>query len=630
MNANGNSTTNLNGSAVHNTIVHHNYSSSLPKASQGVAIPGLSGLPTNDLVKVIASNPRARECAVRVAWHSVPHTSRPTCHPDTRQATQASLMPWANDLEASPVRWISGWVGTGTTTIARTMAEIWAHQNHAVASYFFLATGKESFYTSTQLFSFAIACQLQAHFAGLSFEKRIGQSRQISWMDVVNMLKPHLPFSPPIMIIIDGLHECSLEQEQINLLEAIFKSLNQLGTSVKFLISCRPEPHIRDVFWKPQFAEILGSPELYHIPLNSFREDCRDVERFFKSSFNRICQVRWEFSAMSIMDRKWPSEEEISELVQRADGQFSMAGNVVDALNRRHNQDPVQVLDRILALQVPSFKALDDVYLIILERAEAILGDMTSTEPWDNFDARKLCRLMQDLLLYVLYEPIGTNSASVIAEFWFKERYEIGIVLQRLNAVLIQPLNGPIKIRHSSFRDFLTCPSSPHPYSLANLNPVSKFFFFLRKSGRRSVPEWFDRTDDLQRLRGIQLLAYRFRCHIDHWPEPQKNSYDEEARRLHQKYLSSGVRAWEDTAFGHFLSRWGLLNLVVEIPFCGCGCFSQLGDVTEMYRLRTIQPCRWGDCILNEDLVKFCRMETLPVTLFLHEWEEWERAHPVT
>ncbi|TFK58238.1 hypothetical protein BDN72DRAFT_735788, partial [Pluteus cervinus] len=61
----------------------------------------------------------------------------PKCHPDTRMAVQDSLVAWRGNRTAGPVRLISGWTGTGKTTIAQTMAEYWAKRGQLAGSFFF-------------------------------------------------------------------------------------------------------------------------------------------------------------------------------------------------------------------------------------------------------------------------------------------------------------------------------------------------------------------------------------------------------------------------------------------------------------------------------------------------------------
>ncbi|TFK62347.1 hypothetical protein BDN72DRAFT_735502, partial [Pluteus cervinus] len=67
----------------------------------------------------------------------------PKCHPDTRIAVQDSLKAWRSDRAAGPIRLISGWAGTGKTTVAQTMAEHWAKEGQLAGSFFFSRSSEE-------------------------------------------------------------------------------------------------------------------------------------------------------------------------------------------------------------------------------------------------------------------------------------------------------------------------------------------------------------------------------------------------------------------------------------------------------------------------------------------------------
>ncbi|TFK64597.1 hypothetical protein BDN72DRAFT_725573, partial [Pluteus cervinus] len=59
------------------------------------------------------------------------------CDPGTHLRLREDLVTWLNNRKGGPVRWISGWAGTGKTTIAQTMAKYWGEQGRLAASFFF-------------------------------------------------------------------------------------------------------------------------------------------------------------------------------------------------------------------------------------------------------------------------------------------------------------------------------------------------------------------------------------------------------------------------------------------------------------------------------------------------------------
>ncbi|TFK71503.1 hypothetical protein BDN72DRAFT_436914 [Pluteus cervinus] len=271
----------------------------------------------------------------------------PKCHPDTRLAVQDSLTVWPDNPSAGPVRLISGWAGTGKTTIAQTMAEYWARQRRLAGSFFFSRASEDR--TSAYYFPETILSQfLQIH------DMLVGEfathSNYFRWYQTVNALSSTFPLSPPMVIVIDGLDECHNHTKQVEFLNDILNSVDRLGPSIKILISCRPERHLEDVFNK--FAERLGPSYRFH--LGQSAEDNDDIRTFLKVSFDRICQDRRRDRAMSIMDGAWPSDVQIEELVDRASGQFIFPATVLSFVGDEE-EDPVKLLNLVLGRKTASF-----------------------------------------------------------------------------------------------------------------------------------------------------------------------------------------------------------------------------------------------------------------------------------
>ncbi|TFK65093.1 hypothetical protein BDN72DRAFT_217524 [Pluteus cervinus] len=232
-----------------------------------------------------------------------------------------------------------------------------------------------------------------------------------------------------------------------------------------------------------EFDFKLGSS--YRIPLGQSIEDSNDIRTFLQESFDEICRKRRkpERKAMSIIDRPWPSKEEIEKLVDRASGQFIFPATVIKVIDNKM-EDPVKMLNRVLERQTPSFEAIDSLYLVILERVEEQIHLVLQEKP----RAAERCQLMRDLLLHVNTHP---SSSRDIANFWFEEEVTtIDILVANMQAVLVRDEDtGLIHFRHQSFHDFLVHPSEPpHAFSVANMNPVSRFFLSLRMLAAKSRP----------------------------------------------------------------------------------------------------------------------------------------------
>ncbi|TFK59840.1 hypothetical protein BDN72DRAFT_851014 [Pluteus cervinus] len=522
-----------------------------------------------------------------VSFDAADRGDPPKCHPDTRIAVQDSLAAWRSNREAGPVRLISGWAGTGKTTIAQTMAEYWAKRGQLAASLFFSRSSKER--SETDWVDTTI---LHQFFQISGVDVDIGDFSQVFIWDIfVRVLVSASHSLPqPLVIVIDGLDECSTTNKQVHLLRKILNSLDKLGSSTKFLISCRPERHLEDVF--NEFAPKLGSS--YRIYLGQSAEDNDDIRTFLRVSFDRICQHRRQDGAMSITDGPWPSQEEIEELVDRASGQFIFAETVVRFVDDE-TEDPVEMLNLVLEQRTPSFAAIDQLYIVILNRVEEKLNE--------NRKPPELRQLMQNLILHVNHAP---SSSLTVAEFWFDKVVTINILVKHLQAVLVRPTDAHgqdsqslIQFRHKSFHDFLARPSAPHSSSFSEMNPVSKFFLSLRMHARKAASCWV--------FQGSQQLGYVFLRCGDH--PPAVFLYEEEARRLHQAYAQH------------------------RPTFRGCICLPQLEPMisnSDMHGVQAFKSCGGDDCIINSDLLTLCRMLMVATSVdrFIREWEEREVFRP--
>ncbi|TFK59240.1 hypothetical protein BDN72DRAFT_966118 [Pluteus cervinus] len=528
----------------------------------------------------------ARYAVKSASFNATERGDPPKCHPDTRRAIQDSLVAWRSNRVAGPVRLISGWAGTGKTTIAQTMAEYWAKQCQLAGSFFFSSSSEGR--SGTSHFEETILHQfLQTLGADVDVGHLGGWP---AWPEVAGVLvSTSLSLLQPVVIVIDGLDECHRDFRQVSFLRQILGSLDQLGSSIKILISCRPERHLEDVF--NDFAAKLGSS--YRIHLGQSAEDKDDIRTFFRVSFDRICQHRRQDGAMSITDGPWPSPEEIEELVDRSSGQFVFAATVIRFVDDE-TEDPVEMLNLVLERRTSSFGSIDRLYLVILDRVGKKLDQ--------NKKPLELRQLMHNLILHVNHRP---SSSPAIADFWFEKEVTINILVKHLQALFVRPTDADsqasqnsIQFRHKSFHDFLARPFAPHSFSLAEMNPVSRCFLSLRMHTREVASRPGVRGSHRSQQLGYAFLYCRDRL-------PVVFPYEEEARRLHQAYAR-------------------------DPTFRGCICLPRLEPIiteSAMNAVRTFTSCGRDDCVINPDLLTLCRMLTMAMSAdhFIREWDRRER-----
>ncbi|KXN85224.1 hypothetical protein AN958_11499 [Leucoagaricus sp. SymC.cos] len=186
----------------------------------------------------------------------------PRCHPATRRKFMQILHEWLDDTERSwQFIWLSGPAGVGKSAVAQSFAEYCIERGRLGAAFFFSklqARDRAAGLIPT------IAYQLALRHPG--YEMVISEiiSRDPSLLDKnlrVQFRKliaepfsrqssmPQLP--EPLVMIIDGLDECNNEVAQrdlIRLVDEHVRSDNAGAHQLLWLISSRPEFHIKRVF----------------------------------------------------------------------------------------------------------------------------------------------------------------------------------------------------------------------------------------------------------------------------------------------------------------------------------------------------------------------------------------------
>jgi len=249
------------------------------------------------------------------------------------------------------------------------------------------------------------------------------------------------------VIIIDALDECKDEEPASAILRVFGQFVSQIP-EVKFFLTGRPEPRIREGFRLPLLEKAADILILHEVEAGIVDNDIR---RFLKHSFLEIANRRSELELDG-----WPTEEQLSLLCERAGRLFIYAVATVKFIdNPRDN--PRKRLDFLL--QSPESSAhegkaklktdttLDSLYLAILQ--EAFGDDDPRTDP----------RIRSILGAVIL----ATNplSPSTIAAFLNFDPEDVPPLLSPFHSLLIlqQGANHPVRPFHKSFPDFLVDPT---------------------------------------------------------------------------------------------------------------------------------------------------------------------------
>ncbi|RXW15781.1 hypothetical protein EST38_g10071 [Candolleomyces aberdarensis] len=400
----------------------------------------------------------------------------PKCDEDTRVEVTHELMDWIQDREG-PQRLLcmTGAAGAGKSALQQTIAERCSDSN-ILGSAFFFSAGDPTRNNLTHIVP-TIAYQLGLRQSALrdTIVKTI-ENDPVIFKKNLKMQMDTLVVAPfkqlcargelhrdtfPHAILIDGLDECSGEENQAELLSTIKHCLLDNDLPFRIFIASRPEWAVR--------SALDSEPEgylhqlAYHINLSDMYDATSDIRRYLWGRLRGIGSRSYDRQARSHL---WPTAEDIEKLVEAASGQFIYAATVVKYLSERRSS-PVDRLRTIInwtpdgGQQARPFEALDLLYRNILSTAKELYEAVDTNRGQDFLFLIRAHELnAQDSL------PFG-STASCFDEFMdiigFQEGGGHQVLFSDLHSLVFFeqiPLDNnksweQISFYHRSFSEFL-------------------------------------------------------------------------------------------------------------------------------------------------------------------------------
>ncbi|KAF4618507.1 hypothetical protein D9613_009760 [Agrocybe pediades] len=390
----------------------------------------------------------------------------PKCHPNTRVAIMQSIIDWAKgvadaEINQKSIIWLNGGAGAGKSAIARSVAERCNEQGLLLGSFFFAARDATRNHVGGLVATICYQmCKVLPGFRDmvslsisndpLIFKSSI--STQLATL-VINPLSSTISANHlgkaniPLLIIIDGLDECSKSTEQKNVDEcggtmdqkSLLLALQEATRSmphVRFLVCSRPENHINAAFGLPRM-----SGALFKIFLGDDYAAHEDIRLYLEDKFK---EIKNGHVFKHTLPATWPTAQTIGQLLVKSSGQFIYASTVIRYIESPRHR-PHQRLEALFNLR-PAFKdlpftQLDALYRHIITQAgnpSKVLDIIAFTMMYGCF----LCRFPAIEALLQLEE--GDVEVTVRAN------------LQSI--VTIEPTSGSISLLHRSLEDFLRDP----------------------------------------------------------------------------------------------------------------------------------------------------------------------------
>jgi hypothetical protein len=285
----------------------------------------------------------------------------PQCYPGTRTAVQDKLFTWLlNFLRRRSIIWLFGPAGVGKSAIAQTFAERAKEDGLLGAVFFFSSTQDSDKRADAQRVIPTLACQLainNQHYQRLITECIAGnplilsaklevQFRQLIVEPFLHLVSDDVhQRKHSVLIVIDGLDECSDEGAQCKLVELI-KGAAQHKPSLPFiwLICSRKEHHIMYTFSQLDYTEVCDREEL-----TKNEEAHADVERFPRARFAEIYERYRDLISVGA-DGSWPSEADFTTILREVDGHFVVASVAERFVGDSAVSDPEAQLTSLLSI----------------------------------------------------------------------------------------------------------------------------------------------------------------------------------------------------------------------------------------------------------------------------------------
>ncbi|CAE6428270.1 unnamed protein product, partial [Rhizoctonia solani] len=386
---------------------------------------------------------------------------RRECTPGTRVDVLAHLLGWAIDNSTDTVYWLNGMAGTGKTTIACSMCKELTDNGELAASFFCSRQRQEC--RDVNLIIPSVAYQLarfspsfQAALSAVIEKDEDVHHKVLDEQFEALIRKPLLAVlavGPPVpgrmVVVIDALDECENRDSTRAILNLLLDKAVDLP--IKFIVSSRPEPQIREEMTNERVKSRLVLHEL----------DTGNVQTDIKA------YLQAELKPM----KPPPEEAQIAALVDRAGVLFIYAATVVRYIGYGNFRNAAVRLRTLLngsrTENTKKNEEIDHLYMMVLDAA---IGDQ-GLEAAEQDDMRQV--------LYTVIcarEPLTVKGLSELLQIKDVER--VRAALQPLWSVLhVVGVNELVTTLHASFPDFMVdsvrsktyhCDSDVHNQTLAN------------------------------------------------------------------------------------------------------------------------------------------------------------------
>ncbi|KAG5657303.1 hypothetical protein KAF25_005867 [Fusarium avenaceum] len=387
------------------------------------------------------------------------------CLVGTQCNALSTIQSWAESPDSDPIFWLVGKAGTGKSSIARTVAncldqrqQFYSRESQLddrtiLGATFFMSQEDPSRNTVKLVFP-TLARTLARNLPDLGEQisqnfyrdTTVGHKKLVEQMrrlisEPMAVVSKALMLSVRLIIIIDSLDECQDSSEAEELLRLLPILCKYHPLDVRILVISRPVRHISNILGDPNF----GAKEhtLEKIPRHTDDAEPDDITKFLKSELKDIIKSRDN-------ERGWVTDEDIRQLVDRADGLFIYAATTCRFLNAADDDEDIQISRLKKLIEAKADKdspeaCLDDIYRKVLSFPARNLSQEEKTTVYTKYR----CILG---LIALAFEPPLITTLEILTR-----KKGLGKTLVNFRSILEVHTDDliPLTFYHLSFRDFL-------------------------------------------------------------------------------------------------------------------------------------------------------------------------------
>jgi len=386
----------------------------------------------------------------------------------TRVEVIRDIEAWVNDLSGAQLLWLAGQAGTGKSSIAWSICSLAKADAKIVlgGSFFFSRSTGEATQRDVRCVIPTLAVLLARQSSKLSkaLDEELARDPDILHKQVATQVE-QLLFKPlhaldnppvPILFVIDALDECGdhpnangaadnseshrIVSEMLETLIAVTRYPVKLP--VKFLVTSRPEAHIRDnPVWDKLSCMVMRLHALKKIQVTE------DIRLYISTKLLAAPRLRVQFT-----------DEHVDMLTRLSDGLFIVAATALkytlfDGIDGAVERFETLLHDSRQKLSEGAAAPLDSMYALILDEAARVEESKTN----------KLSALLR--MIAALISARMVLSVAALADILELPRWHLRARLSRLHAVIHVPEDDGepgLCTLHASFGDYLLGRAARH------------------------------------------------------------------------------------------------------------------------------------------------------------------------